>query len=398
MIKTSKHILKYNTSIKNNLLEQVYNDYKACLQYYVDLIIEGKLSRLKNISTKYLPEFSRIKYSHWKMVIYQQASELVKKEQERYNNKKFKRYQKVYRYFVTENRQLKFLEKRYNELNLKNKLTIDIKKVNMRLTQQMWEEQHTSHHFDEFIRISLPYFTKLITRPVAIRINVPIKHHRISLKFKRDKWKKLSTINITRDNKGRFFIVFHYELNNPKIKTEGMAIGFDCGYKKLLSCSDGKYYGRELEQIYEKIARTKQNSKAFKRALKQRDYAMNEVINNINLENIKHIIVEDLKGLQQNSSKRIHKKFNNKLQRWSYRKTLNKLQSLCEENGILFTKVSPAYTSQRCSNCGNVDSESRNGEHYHCSICDMKLDADTNASLNILHRGLYATSTNEIVN
>jgi IS605 OrfB family transposase len=41
----------------------------------------------------------------------------------------------------------------------------------------------------------------------------------------------------------------------------------------------------------------------------------------------------------------------NKVQRWSYPKTKRKLERLCEENGVLLTKVNPAYTSQKCSLC-----------------------------------------------
>ncbi len=51
-------------------------------------------------------------------------------------------------------------------------------------------------------------------------------------------------------------------------------------------------------------------------------------------------------------------------------------------------KVSPAYTSQTCSRCGFVHRENRRGEVYQCTSCGIVLDADFNASLNILHRGV----------
>ena len=78
----------------------------------------------------------------------------------------------------------------------------------------------------------------------------------------------------------------------------------------------------------------------------------------------------------------------NKLQRWSYTKTTDKLERLCEENGILLTRVGPAYTSQTCSNCGYVDKSARQGELYSCQHCGMIIDADTNGAINILHRGV----------
>jgi putative transposase len=71
------------------------------------------------------------------------------------------------------------------------------------------------------------------------------------------------------------------------------------------------------------------------------------------------------------------------------------LKTLCEEQGIILEKVSPEYTSQTCSNCGTVDRNSRKGELYQCSSCRIEIDADYNAALNILHRGVYNLSNTE---
>ena len=60
---------------------------------------------------------------------------------------------------------------------------------------------------------------------------------------------------------------------------------------------------------------------------------------------------------------------------------------LCEENGVLLTKVNPAYTSQTCSSCGTVCKSNRKGELYKCNVCSLEIDADYNAAINILHRG-----------
>jgi len=46
------------------------------------------------------------------------------------------------------------------------------------------------------------------------------------------------------------------------------------------------------------------------------------------------------------------------------------------------------------SSCGTVDKSFRNGEVYQCS-CGMVIDADTNAAINILHRGVYNPSNQE---
>jgi len=83
---------------------------------------------------------------------------------------------------------------------------------------------------------------------------------------------------------------------------------------------------------------------------------------------------------------------NNKMRRWSYAKFTRKLERICEEQGIDLKKVSPAYTSQRCSKCGEIHEESRNGEKFICISCGYSDDADLNAAKNILHRGVYNPS------
>jgi putative transposase len=47
-------------------------------------------------------------------------------------------------------------------------------------------------------------------------------------------------------------------------------------------------------------------------------------------------------------------------------------------------KISPAFTSQRCSACGHVDSESRESQaRFVCTVCDFACNADVNAARNI---------------
>ena len=53
-------------------------------------------------------------------------------------------------------------------------------------------------------------------------------------------------------------------------------------------------------------------------------------------------------------------------------------------------KVSPEYTSQTCSRCKIVDKSNRNGERYVCKSCGLEIDADYNAAINILNKGVYS--------
>ena len=108
------------------------------------------------------------------------------------------------------------------------------------------------------------------------------------------------------------------------------------------------------------------------------------------------MFVENLKNVKNKS--KFSKQFNNKLQYWSYKQVLNKLQHDSEEQGFILEKVSPAYTSVTCSSCNHQDKNSRLGELFKCTQCNVELDADYNAALNILHRGAYSPTNVQQLN
>lgn len=173
-------------------------------------------------------------------------------------------------------------------------------------------------------------------------------------------------------------------------KKQGKVVGVDIGYKKLLIDSNKNVYDVGLEKVYEKIARKKQKSKAFDRALVERNNLINQSLNKMELVSTRELVAEDLKGVKHKTKGRVRKEFNRKLQRWSYPRVLGKLSMLCEDAGITFTKVNPAYTSQTCCKCGAVDRKSRKGEVFKCIACENLIDADFNAAINISRMGVYS--------
>jgi putative transposase len=78
----------------------------------------------------------------------------------------------------------------------------------------------------------------------------------------------------------------------------------------------------------------------------------------------------------------------NRLQRWVYSYSLDRLECFYEVNGVRVHRIHPAYTSQTWSECGNRDKQSRNGETFCCTAFGVIMDADFNASRNILSRFL----------
>jgi putative transposase len=65
-----------------------------------------------------------------------------------------------------------------------------------------------------------------------------------------------------------------------------------------------------------------------------------------------------------------------------------KIQSVAEKFGCIYLEVNPKHTSQKCSNCGQVDSANRNKEKFVCLSCGFIADADNQAAINIGNKGL----------
>jgi len=218
-----------------------------------------------------------------------------------------------------------------------------------------------------------------------IIINLPSQKHFHFNRLVKDGWKIKKSIRLRITEKG-YFVDIYFEKKTPGIKTSGKQKAIDIGYKKLIVSSDGEFIGDSA--IYEKIARKKQGSRAFKRALIERDELVNTSCKILDLDDVKELFAEDLKAVKHKSKGKMRKSFNSKLARWTYPKVLGKLTMLCEEAGIIFKKVPPQFTSQRCSQCGDIRKSNRCGEIYKCS-CGLLMDSDENASRNILFVGQY---------
>lgn len=358
MIRSSQHTLKFSNDGKLEYLEQLFQDYQADLQDYIDLIWEGKLPLKILMSSKNLPAL-RCKHSQYKSIIYKQASEIIRSQR-----------------------------------NKKIKTKPEVKNISIILTENLVKYSTNAKSFDEFIQLTLPY-KKDNSKWNYLSIRVPIKQHKQSLKFK--DWTRKKSVQLRKIN-GNFYLTFFYEKEQPAKKEQGASLGIDIGYKKLIATSDNQVLGKEMIQVYDRISRKVQGSKNFKQSLKFRDYEINRICNELNLSQVSNLYIEALKNVKHKS--KFSKKFNHKLQRWSYQKATVKIERLCEEQGIELVKVSPAYTSQTCSKCGFVDSHSRKGETFECTNCKIILDADYNASLNILHRGVIESPllNNPIIN
>ena len=388
MLRTSKHILKYQNKKKHQLLLDLFVDFKSLVELYVSMILKKELPLELNLSSKLLPSSDKISASRYKQVAYKTASEIIRSTQKKIEKKVKKRYGQLYYKCIKSEKHPRFTNMRFSHLtiNYLKRVKIDVKDVSLNLDSRLFEIQpRDSGAFDEFVHLRLPWFQEDKKR--AISINIPIKHHRQSLKFKT--WNRRKTIQLQKINNQMFLSIF-WEKEEAQKREPVKKVGIDIGYKKLLATSTGNLYGSDLNNLYLKISGKKQGSKNFLQLLKHRDQLTNFWTKKMVAEESPDLVfIEDLKKVKHKS--KLSHKVNNKLQRWSYPIVIRKLEALAEEEGFCLKKVNPAYTSQTCSNCGTVEKTNRKGESYRCS-CGMEMDADLNAAINVLHRGEYGPS------
>ena len=338
MIRKSTLSLSNTNDIKLSILDDIINESKRIINLYIDELWLMQDFNSKYISTKQNTWFS----ARMQQNLGKQALQIVKSQRKR--------------------------KKKHKPIFNSNTIEFDPRFIDFQ----------KGNHFDLFIRLTS------IGNKISLKL--PVNQHRHFNIFNSNNWNLKKSIRLRKVGE-KYFIDCYFNKEKSELKTEGRLKSIDVGYKKLIVSSDKEFIGDN--KIYEKIAKKKQGSKAFKRALIERDEIINTSCKQLDLSDVKKLVVEDLKNVKRSTKGKIHKKFTNKLQRWSYPKVLNKLSMICDESGIKMIKVNPAFTSQTCSSCGFVDKNSRKGEDFKCTKCKYSEDADYNASLNILHIGEY---------
>ena len=341
MTRTSKHSLKFCNKVKTQQLDQMFALYESSLKTYLELIKRGQLPIKQFLSTKDCPECA-IKHSRFKQLVYKNASEIIRSQLANLRQRVFNRYKRAFVYCLKTNRFKSFAEKHFHELNINylKRLRFDLKNISIMMNENLFDiEECNTGEFDEFVRIFLPIFKEGKKR--AKTICLPIKHHKHSLKFK--DWTRKKSIQLQRID-GKYFLNFIYEKDNAKKKDNQKKIGIDLGYHKLIADSDGKFYGKQLTNIYKKLANKKRGSKKYQKLLKFKENEVNRLTKKFVEEHKGYdIVCEDLKNVKHKSS--FYKSVNNKLQYWSYRQVIDKLESLSQIKGFNLIKVDPSYIS-----------------------------------------------------
>ena len=201
----------------------------------------------------------------------------------------------------------------------------------------------------------------------------------------------------------------------------GTPVGIDRGVKVAATTSAGEFHDRKFatagetaryRRLQQRLARARKGSRNRRRSLA----AMNKIMGRVadrrsdfaaqaaSRLTTRHsvVVLEDLhtrnmtvsaKGTTAEPGRRVRQKtgLNRAILDKGWHRLELALVNAARYTGTQIVKVNPAYTSQTCNRCKNVDAKNRKSQAvFACTACDHRDHADVNAAKNILSAAGYA--------
>ena len=219
------------------------------------------------------------------------------------------------------------------------------------------------------------------------KINFPLEGKRIICKL--SKANKIKRIELIPKDGGKYFkVFFNCELEFKSCNFQNK-IGLDINLKNI-SLSNGKRFNLK-HYVHKKLNYRKHKkqifienwSKGFVRLI------CSDISNYLLKNQVGYLVVENLKDIRNSFSKKkgtskgkhLNYLINNC---FPYNMFQNFLEDSCLNKGISVNKINPAYTSQTCSCCGNINTSRPTQNKFVCNDCNSKQNADLNGAKNIL--------------
>ncbi|MBE9120221.1 transposase [Tychonema sp. LEGE 07199] len=189
-----------------------------------------------------------------------------------------------------------------------------------------------------------------------------------------------------------------------KVVLTGKAIGIDVGLNHFYTDSDGetvpnpRYLRKSekaLKRLQKRVSRKKKGSKSRKKAInklgrkhlkvsrQRKDFAIKTALCVVKSSDF--VAYEDLQVRNMVKNHKLAKSISDAA--WS--QFAEWLEYFGKVYGKTVIAVPPQYTSQKCSNCGDIVKKTLSTRTHICG-CGTILDRDHNAALNILAKGLKA--------
>ena len=208
-------------------------------------------------------------------------------------------------------------------------------------------------------------------------------------------------------------LIYDYEPRDLYLNEDNV-LGIDLGLNNIVTASDNvgnnpliikggvvksinQFYNKQLAK-YKSLGKICNNTELTKRILKLhrkrnnkiRDFfhkTSRKVINYCISNDIGTIIVGYNEGWKQKV--KIGKKNNQNFVSIPFLKLVRQIEYKSEMVGIKVVRITEEYTSQTCSSCGVVRKSNRKYRGlYACKDCGLVLNADVNASRNMIQKGV----------
>ena len=227
---------------------------------------------------------------------------------------------------------------------------------------------------------------------------------------------EIKTLSVKRDRVGDWFItitvdmqkgysadVRAYNIERP-CPDFTIPVGIDLGLKAIITTSDGvqvdppkllRESEKKLKRAQRNLSRKKKGSgnrtkakrkvaKIHRKIERQRDDFSHKVSWNL-VETHDLIVFENLNIAEMVKNHHLAKSIGDA----SWDKIVQYTTYKAESAGAVVVLVDPRHTSRECSRCGNIKHDLKLSDRiYHCEVCDLTMDRDLNAAINIRNRGI----------
>ena len=258
------------------------------------------------------------------------------------------------------------------------------------------------------------------------------KHSRIEISLIGNIPKLKGTLELVKNQKTNQYylhVPLDRVISKKQMTSSSEILGLDVGITDLITLSDGSVYGANSSELFytlsdnlvnknrsrlfsykqkleerisieqdqskksileQKLKNLEDNNLGSKKRISKISKYKSRIASHINCELNKMIKEEDIEEIVRedlnwsSKKKNVSKKQQNRFSTWSKGLLLERLSIKLAEKGIKETIVNPAYTSQVCCKCNHLGI--RKGKEFKCSNCNLNIDADFNASINIKKR------------
>lgn len=216
---------------------------------------------------------------------------------------------------------------------------------------------------------------------------------------------KVKRLHIKRDALGNWWACFMVEFDPEPLDPTHRTVGIDLGCKHFATLSDGtqidnpRFFRKDekaLAKAQRKLSECDKGTPEYRKrkrvvehihqriANRRKDFAHKLSRRLVNEFQFIAFEALDIQDMQKGNWRSLNKSISDA----AWRQLVRLTQAKAEWAGRTVVTVDPRNTSQMCSGCGEIVKKPLSERVHKCPHCDLEIDRDWNAALNILARGL----------